>query len=160
MKRVTLRVLDHTLVSFWTMFAVVSLYGITVMVVRNDWSLKPGSLGDAFEWLWMVVCTLTAPRLLPYWGISHWFGWITYCTALTVIYLFALTPGASLFTRLTTASSITLIVTALAAPILAKLGWVPRIRWPNVVRSRGEHVKRQQELRAAQEELARLASEQ
>lgn len=160
MKRVATRLLDHVIVSFWTTIGVVLVYGVIVMAIHNDWSMKPGTLGDAFQWMFILLAWASTPRYLTYWGLSGWLGLVVQATSMTVHHLLLVGQEAPMTRRLTSATFVALSIVLFGAPILARMGWVPHIRWPRVLRSRGEYVKRQQELRAAQEELARLASEQ
>lgn len=157
MKRAATRALDHVLVSLWTFLGVFLLFGVVYLALPRRWQSDADIINHMMHASTSTLCLLSTTRYLSYWDVSQWLGLGVHATTLTVLYLLSLGPtDAGPLKRLTPATFTSWALLAVAAPLMAKTGWVPRIRWPRLVQKRGDWIRRQQELRAAEEEAARL----
>lgn len=156
MKSRLAHIVDHVLISTWTFLGVLFLVAFLYVVTPPRW--KDVLTTDVqVSLIVLSVSLLSCSRWLSYWDRSQaW--WVVLTTSmLTGMHMLGAGAESHPLTRITIALFATWVIIFVAAPLSNRMRWNVRVKWGDDKQSQHSiYVKRQLELRAAEQEARKV----
>lgn len=156
MKSRLARIVDHVLVSTWTFMGVIFCVALFYVITPPRW--KDVLTTDVqVSLIVLSVSLLSCSRWLSYWDRSQAWWVVLTATSLTSMHMLGAGAESAPLTRITIALLVTWIIIFVAAPLSSRMRWNVRVKWGNEKdQHHSSYVKRQLELRAAEQEARKV----